>query len=147
MSVGTATICSSLARLACSLMSITSRLYRLFKCCSHTRWMFSTAAFDFNVDRLMYKRKRYLLWREREIRFGVFFMRPSCTSSSERLQRQADEHAVGVGQIADDLSDLLRELHDQRGNRDDLVPPRHLRVLQQIDDFDLVAALQMFVTE
>ena len=47
-------------------MSITSRLYRPFKCCSQTRLIFSTACADFDVDPLTYKRKTYFAWRELE---------------------------------------------------------------------------------
>ena len=64
MSVGTATICSSLARFACRQMSMISRSYRPFKCCSQTCLIFSTASFDFNVDPFMYKRKTYFARRE-----------------------------------------------------------------------------------
>src|SRR3989304_1475606 len=45
-------------------MSMTSRWYRFFKCCSQTRLIFSTARADFDVDPLMYKRKTYFAWRE-----------------------------------------------------------------------------------
>src|ERR1700674_2321233 len=66
MSVGTATICSSLARFACRQMSMISRLYRPFKCCSQTCLIFFTASVDLNVDPFMYKRKTYFAWREWE---------------------------------------------------------------------------------
>src|ERR1019366_8180594 len=47
-------------------MSITSRSYRFFKCCSQIRLIFSTASADFAVDPLTYKRKTYFAWRELE---------------------------------------------------------------------------------
>jgi hypothetical protein len=71
MSVGAATICSSLARFACWQMSMTSRSYRPFKFCAQTYLIFSTASADFNVDPLTYKRKMYFAWREWE---------PGCSS-------------------------------------------------------------------
>src|ERR1700674_4677200 len=57
-------------------MSMTSRSYRFFKCCSQIRLIFSTASADFNVDPLTYKRKTYLAWRE----WG-----PGCSNSPANL--------------------------------------------------------------
>ena len=62
--------------------------------------MFSTARFDFSVDRLTYRRSTYLPAGERG-RFGRFhadFYR------YHLLQGQAHQHPVGVGQVADDLA-------------------------------------------
>src|ERR1019366_8309359 len=53
-------------------MSMTSRSYRFFKCCSQIRLIFSTARADFKVDPLTYKRKTYFAWRELE---------PGCANS------------------------------------------------------------------
>src|ERR1700674_3503142 len=57
-------------------MSMTSRSYRFFKCCSQIRLIFSTASADFNVDPLTYKRKTYFAWREWE---------PGCSNSPANL--------------------------------------------------------------
>src|SRR5450759_4677152 len=53
-------------------MSMTSRSYRFFRCCSQIRLIFSTASADFDVDPLTYKRKTYLAWPELE---------PHCSNS------------------------------------------------------------------
>src|ERR1035437_434018 len=53
-------------------MSMTSRSYRFFKCCSQIRLIFSTASADFDVDPLTYKRKTYFAWPELE---------PGCSNS------------------------------------------------------------------
>src|SRR5476649_2747056 len=47
-------------------MSMTSRSYRFFKCCSQIRLIFSTASADFAVDPLTYRRKTYFASRELE---------------------------------------------------------------------------------
>ena len=51
---------------------------------------------------------------------------------------KTNQNTLGVGEIADDLSDRLRELPHERRNRQDLISPRQRRVLHQVDDFDVL---------
>src|ERR1041385_3312259 len=93
---------------------MTCRSYRFFKCCSQIRLILFTASADFNVDPLTYKRKTYLVWREREpapssfpappgFRFsaallfsGGFFMRalPELGQSTSRRSRPTNTRSV-----------------------------------------------------
>src|SRR5262245_15766101 len=52
---------------------------------------------------------------------------------------QADQRALGVGKVADDLAHRVGELAHQRRDGDDLVVFREARVLQEVDHLDLVA--------
>ena len=60
---------------------------------------------------------------------------------------QPDEHAVRVREVADDLLDRFRQPSHERGHGQDLVAARELRVFQEIDDLDLVAAQQMLLAD
>src|SRR5205814_5238992 len=62
-------------------------------------------------------------------------------------QVEPDQGALGVGQVTDQLSDRLGKLADEGGEREDLIAPRQLRALEEIDHLDAVAALQMLVTD
>ena len=64
-----------------------------------------------------------------------------------RPQIEADQHALLVGQVADDLLHRRRQTPDQRRHRDDLIAARELRLLQQIDDLDPVASGQMLFAD
>src|ERR1019366_8830485 len=66
-------------------MSMTSRSYRPFKCCSQTRLIFSIASTDFDVDPLMYKRKTYFAWREWDAACSIFPADPGSPAHSDVL--------------------------------------------------------------
>src|SRR6266513_1012296 len=108
-------------------MSMTSRSYRFFKCCSQIRLIFSTASADFNVDPLTYKREMYFAWREWEpgcsnspanpgfrfpvglLFFGRFFMQAFLSGSVYLSQIQAHQQPRAVGQVSNDGSDRSRK--------------------------------------
>jgi hypothetical protein len=54
---------------------------------------------------------------------------------------------VLVGQIADDAPQGRRELLDERGRCEDFVVLSHLRLLEDIDDLQLVFSLEVVVTD
>src|SRR5690242_16378559 len=58
-------------------------------------------------------------------------------------QLQPDKGLPRVAKIADDFSNRLWQPPDQRGNRDDLIVPRRLGFLHQIDYFDAIFSRQM----
>jgi hypothetical protein len=60
-------------------------------------------------------------------------------------QLQTEQHLLGVGQIADDAPQRRRELFDQRRRREDLVFLRLLRILQHIDDLELITPLEILL--
>src|SRR6185369_8104439 len=62
-------------------------------------------------------------------------------------QLQPDQRALGVGQVADDLSQRRRNLAYQRGDGDDLVLLRQARVLHQVDYLDRVIAGEVLFTD
>src|SRR3954469_12293366 len=64
-------------------------------------------------------------------------------SSYHLLQRQADQDLVGVGEVADDLADCVGQLDHQRRDGEDLIAARLIRVFEDIDHFDLVAAFEV----
>jgi hypothetical protein len=66
---------------------------------------------------------------------------------AQRLQGQAHQHAIGVGEVANDLANFQREFDLERGNGDDVIPARQVRILQNIDHFDLVTALQVLFAQ
>src|SRR5262245_11256429 len=72
-------------------------------------------------------------------------------SAAIALQRgsniEADENAIGVREIADDLAHGLGEPAHERRHREDLIPGRELRVLDQIDDLDPVPPGQMLLAD
>src|SRR5438093_192830 len=60
---------------------------------------------------------------------------------------QPDEHAFRIRQIADDLPDRFRLPPHERGDGQNLIAARELWVLQQIDDLDLIASLEMCLAD
>ena len=68
-------------------------------------------------------------------------------SSRAHAEIQPDEHAFRVREVADDLLDRFGQPSHERGHGQDLVAARELRILQQIDDLDLVAPLQMLLAD
>src|SRR4029434_6878314 len=60
---------------------------------------------------------------------------------------QADEHALGVREIADDPAHRLGQTPHERRHREDLIARGELRVLGQIDDLDLVPAGQVLLAD
>jgi hypothetical protein len=60
---------------------------------------------------------------------------------------QSDQRTLGVAQISYDLAERLGQFSNQGRDRDDLVTCRQLRVLEQVDDLDSIAARQMLFAE
>ena len=60
---------------------------------------------------------------------------------------QADQSAFGVAEVPYDFSDRGRQLAYQRGNGKDLIGSREIRVLDQIDDFNVVTSCQMLFAQ
>src|SRR5689334_13503032 len=60
-----------------------------------------------------------------------------------RLYIQANQNALRVRQIANDLSDRLRQFADQRRYGKNLIAARERRVLHQIDNFNVILPLQI----
>src|SRR5665213_77178 len=145
-------------------MSMTSRSYRFFKCCSQIRLIFSTASADFDVDPLTYKRKTYFSRRELEpggtnppanpgfrfrsglLFFGGIFMLAFMYCSTYLPQIEAHQQQQTVGQVPDDRSERWWKPSYQGWNCYDLVAESKLRILPEVDHFDLIAALQMLFT-
>src|ERR1051325_8552352 len=65
---------------------------------------------------------------------------------STRLNIQANQNALGVGEIADDLSDRLRQLAHERRDRQDLIAARECRVVHQINHFNVILSFQILFT-
>jgi hypothetical protein len=57
------------------------------------------------------------------------------------------EQGVGVRQGADEAAHRRRGFFDQRGGRDDLVNPRQLRLLVDVDDLESEIVLQFQLTK
>jgi hypothetical protein len=56
---------------------------------------------------------------------------------------EAEEDFLGIGEIADDAAERRRQLLDQRRRRQNLVLLGQLRILQDVDDLELIAAGQI----
>ena len=63
------------------------------------------------------------------------------------FQVEAHEDAVRVREVADDLLDRFRQPPYERWHGQDLVALCELRILNEIDDLDLVAAVQVFLAD
>src|SRR5678815_1094323 len=61
-----------------------------------------------------------------------------------RLYIQPNQNALRVGEITDDLSNRLRQLAHERWDSKYLIAARKRRVLHQIDNFNVILALQIF---
>jgi hypothetical protein len=64
-----------------------------------------------------------------------------------RPDLEAQQHLVLVRQVADHAPQRRREPLDQRRRREDLVVLRRLRVLEDVDDLQLVSAAQLLVAD
>ena len=64
-----------------------------------------------------------------------------------RLDPEADEDALGVGQVTDDLAEGRGQSADERRDGEDVVAPASDGLLDQIDDLDLVAPGQMLLAQ
>src|SRR5687767_10351634 len=83
--------------------------------------------------------------RERSVSFMSVSMGPPAWSRGAELE--PNQHPLDVREVADDLARRLGQLADQRGNRKDLVVPGELGILQQIDDFHFIAAVQVLLAD
>src|SRR4051812_39267451 len=68
-------------------------------------------------------------------------------SSYHLLQREADQDLVDVGEVADDLAHGVRQFDHQRRDRDNLIAARLVRVFEDVDHLDLIAALEVILAE
>jgi hypothetical protein len=66
---------------------------------------------------------------------------------ARRPQLQPYQRALRVVEIADDLPHWCGQLPHQRWNRNYLITRSQLRLLQKVDDFDRVLAIEMFLAE
>ncbi len=64
-----------------------------------------------------------------------------------RSKVETDEHPLGIGEISYDLSDRLGEFPHERRDGDDLIALGKLRVFEQVDDFYVVASLQVLLAD
>src|SRR4051812_45269813 len=60
---------------------------------------------------------------------------------------EADEHALGVRQVADDLPHRFGQAPLERRDGDDLLATRQLWPLEEIDDLDAVLPGQMLLAD
>src|SRR4051812_41204543 len=68
-------------------------------------------------------------------------------TSASRLQIEAHQHSVGVGEIADDFAHRDGEFAYERGDGHDLITPRDLRIGSDVDDLDGVAVVEVLGAE
>jgi hypothetical protein len=61
------------------------------------------------------------------------------------MNLETEEHFVFVGQIADDTPQRRRQLFDQCRGRKNSIVLRHLRLLEDVDDFELVSASEILI--
>lgn len=66
--------------------------------------------------------------------------------SAHRLKIQPHQRPLRLGQIPDDFLDWRRQPSHQSWNGDDLITLCELRLLEQVDDFNAVLALQLVFT-
>ncbi len=64
-----------------------------------------------------------------------------------RLDAEADQDALEVGQVPDDLAQWRGEPAHERREGEDVVAAGQRRVLDQVDDLDLVLAGQMLLAQ
>src|SRR4051794_2233765 len=88
-------------------------------------------------------RSRSFSSRSRSASVGIggcsVLMETALNAAARGAEVEADQHALGVRQIADDLTQRFGELPDQGRDRQDLVVSSQARVLEQVDDVDVVS--------
>ena len=57
------------------------------------------------------------------------------------------QHPFGISQATDNLANRGRAFPDDGRKSQDLIPVRNLRLFQQVDDFDLIAARKMIFAQ
>ena len=70
-----------------------------------------------------------------------------CSASRRGPDVQADEHSLGVREVPDDPAHRLGQPPNQRRYGEDLIAGSELRVLDQVDDLDPVAAGQVLLAD
>src|SRR5689334_9583331 len=79
---------------------------------------------------------------------SVFWRRHLHTLSvTSRLDIKTNQHPLGVGKVAYDLSDRLGQLPDERRNSKYLISARQGRVLHQVNYFDEILSFQILFTD
>src|SRR5260370_26448668 len=71
-------------------------------------------------------------------------IQPYSSGCSQNIQ--PNQRSLGFGEVSDDFLYWRRQPAHQGWNGDDLVALCQLRVLEQVDDFDTVLALQLVLT-
>jgi hypothetical protein len=61
-------------------------------------------------------------------------------------QTQRGDHLVGIRQVTNDFPNGQREFPNERGQRQHLVIFTYGPIIQQIDDIELVSAVQVVLT-
>src|SRR5262245_56943695 len=111
----------------------------------------STARVDRGVIPETYSLKTYRSSRSRFARSRRSAIggcgRSATLAPRPRTEIEPDEYALDVRQVADDLLDWYRKATHQGRHRQNLIAPPKLRVLDQIDDLDAVAASQVLVAD
>src|ERR1051326_4565615 len=64
-------------------------------------------------------------------------------ASAHGLNIQSDQSPLGPGEVANDFLDGRRQPSHQGWNGDDLIALCQLRLLEQVDDFNTILALQL----
>src|SRR6185503_9058836 len=60
---------------------------------------------------------------------------------------ESEQHALAIRQVTDDPAHRQRQLLDERRRRDDLLTLREDRLLVDVDDFEIVAALEILLAD
>src|ERR1022692_3404587 len=71
---------------------------------------------------------------------------PPSASYYFRIQVQSEEHFFKVRQVANDPSQREREQFNERGHRHNLLVPGQIRLLVNVDDFQVIPILQVLLT-
>src|SRR5437868_10542347 len=72
---------------------------------------------------------------------------PAHSLGTDRPQLEADKDPFRIREIADDLAHRRRQFAHQRWDGDDLVLPRPLGILNEIDDLDRIFSWQVLIAE
>src|SRR5690242_16372035 len=129
-----------------------SNVYMPWSSVSQISLIFFTARNERSEEPAMYNRKRCVAALRFEAAFSNDFCDVPAFGVTLRLiivqfrflgQFQSDKGFLPVAKIANDLANRLRQAPDERGNGDDLVIPRPLRFLDQINHFNAVLAGQV----